>query len=121
MKQFIDKNMKYILIILLILTTIISSFYIIKVINTSSNMSYTLYKETICKIDDCHVDTGLCDVTPPNEIPEEEKECKSNYDKYVLDIKEENKYYSKLLFSSLTSCSLFLVLTIIYFIKMKKD
>lgn len=117
MKAFIDRNMKWILIIFLIISFVITSHYIIKIYDTSNRMSYTLYKETVCKIDDCHKDTGLCDVLPPNEIPEEEKDCKNNYDKYVRDLNEDN---IKLLSSSAITFFLFLIITITYTINEKK-
>jgi hypothetical protein len=116
MKDFIDKNMKWILIIFLIISLVITSHYIIKVYDSSDKMSYTFYKETVCKIDTCHKETKLCDVLPPTEVPEEEKDCKNNYDKYIEDLNNEN---IKLLSSSAITFFLFLIITITYIVNEK--
>jgi hypothetical protein len=117
MIKLIEKNIRLILIILLLLSVIITSYYLINTINTSTYISYIEYKEDICKINDCHEDTGLCDVTPPDPSSEE-IECKDNYIEYIKLQEKNNKYYSNLFIYSLIS--LFLI-SLIFYIQTKKN
>lgn len=103
-------------IVIVSILVLISVFFVYNYFDTKNVLSFTYYKDSVCKLEDCYEDTGSCDVRPNTELSEEELECKEKYDGYVKTQENNNKTYGVLMAVSIPV----LLIYSLYMIRNKK-